>query len=213
MGTYQQGVLGAYSGKVGPVVGSKWKDRDVVRARPRKSKKKAKPEVIAQRARFSLASKFLTATGDLLKLTFPEFSARMTARNSALAVIIKEAISGEYPDFKLHYDRIKVARGSVAGPWNAKAASTEAGKLQFNWLDNSDIGTSSKADDKAVLVAYCPEVDTCIFSDKIARRSDATGVLQVDFFKGKEAHTWIAFMDVKGKRSSDSVYTGTFAIA
>ncbi len=41
MGKYNKGILGAFSGKVGPVVGSSWRGRDVLRSCPKKSNKVA----------------------------------------------------------------------------------------------------------------------------------------------------------------------------
>jgi len=37
MGTYNKGILGAFYGKVGTVVGSTWRGKDVMRSLPRKS--------------------------------------------------------------------------------------------------------------------------------------------------------------------------------
>jgi Family of unknown function (DUF6266) len=214
MGIYNQGLLGAFSGKVGPVVGSTWKNRNVLRARSRKvrAKESTSPLLIAQRARFSLTAKFLRSMSDLFTATLPEFTSSMTARNSATAMIIKEAVTGEYPNLELKYEAIKIARGSVGRVFSATAVSSVAGKLKFTWQDNTGIGTASLANDRAVLVAYCPEMEICIFSLTGGQRADAEGVLDVSFFSGKNVHTWIAFTNATNKKSSDSLYTGAVTV-
>ena len=41
MGTYNKGILGAFSGKVGPVVGATWRGKDVMRSLPKKTNRLA----------------------------------------------------------------------------------------------------------------------------------------------------------------------------
>ena len=41
MGTYNKGILGAFSGKVGPVVGATWRGKEVMRSLPKKSNRLA----------------------------------------------------------------------------------------------------------------------------------------------------------------------------
>lgn len=41
MATYKKGILGAFSGTVGPVVGASYRGKDVIRSRPKKSSKPA----------------------------------------------------------------------------------------------------------------------------------------------------------------------------
>ena len=37
MGTYNKGILGPFSGKVGTVVGASWRGKDVMRSLPKKT--------------------------------------------------------------------------------------------------------------------------------------------------------------------------------
>ena len=53
MGTYEQGILGAFSGLVGPVVGASFRGKNVMRGRPKKTKKVPTLGQLAQRAKFA----------------------------------------------------------------------------------------------------------------------------------------------------------------
>jgi hypothetical protein len=61
MGTYNKGILGAFSGKVGPVVGASWRGKDVLRSLPRKGIRVATETQLLQRLKFSTASEFLNS--------------------------------------------------------------------------------------------------------------------------------------------------------
>jgi hypothetical protein len=196
------------------VIGTTWKDKAVIRSRSKKmSKAKANtPARIAQRARFSLGAKFLNSMKDVFALTFPEFTSKMTARNSALGQIIRQAVQCEYPNLKLEYKVISVSKGSTGKVIDPTVAST-AGKINFTWDDSTGLGTASKEDDKAVLVAYCPELDVCVFTTESGKRVDKAGELNVRFFTGKEVHTWIAFINATMKNASESIYLGALTVA
>lgn len=215
MGIHQQGLLGAFSGKVGPVVGSTWKGKNVLRARSRKPRNKnqnVSEKILAQRARFSFANKFLRSMSELFSSAFPEYSASITSRNAAMSAIIREAVTGTYPDFSINYSAVKIARGTVAKAYNPELDTTEPDLLKFSWLNNSGIGTGSKEDDKAILAIYCPEMDVCVFTINGAQRIAGEGSLNVKFFKGKTVHAWIAFADATGEKTSDSLYLGVVTL-
>ena len=60
MGTYNKGILGPFRGIVGPVVGSTFRGKDVMRSRPRKSNRAATALQLQQRAKFRRVTQFLT---------------------------------------------------------------------------------------------------------------------------------------------------------
>jgi hypothetical protein len=52
MGTYNKGILGAFSGKVGPVVGASWRGKEVMRSLPKKSGRAATSTQLLQRLKY-----------------------------------------------------------------------------------------------------------------------------------------------------------------
>ena len=211
MGTFKKGILGGFSGKVGTVVSGNWKGVDYMRSLPVGNNSSSSAQVV-QRTKFSLASKFLRSMKELLTISFSEFANKMTGPNSALAYTLKNAITGEYPDFKLDYSLALVSRGSLPNAAAPGASSTQPGEINFNWSDNTGMG-SAKATDKAILVAYSPDFNQCIYTTAGAKRSEAAATLDVRAFSGKTVETWLAFISDKGKDVAPSVYTGKVIVA
>lgn len=211
MGTYNKGMLGAVSGKVGPVVASRWRGIDYLRSMPTKNRKAITDlRVLAQRAKFQLVSKFLNAFAGLISIAYNN-TGNQTAYNRALANLLDTAITGEYPDVKLDFTKVQLSKGSVADPVIDSVASTVAGKIDFTWRNDSGLGLA-KASDKALLAAYCPDLGRAVYHMHGALRTAEEGSLNVSLFSGKQVHTWIAFMTDNNK-VSNSVYAGMLTVA
>ena len=61
MGIINQGILGGFSGKVGPIVGFRWKSNYYIRARAAKISNPRTPKQQEQRGKFATAFSFLKA--------------------------------------------------------------------------------------------------------------------------------------------------------
>ena len=61
MGIINQGILGGFSGKVGPIVGFRWKSNYYIRARAAKVSNPRTPKQQEQRGKFATAFSFLKA--------------------------------------------------------------------------------------------------------------------------------------------------------
>ncbi len=70
MGTFKQGILGHFSGKVGPVIGSSWRGKSVMRGLPKGRKGKPNQTQLQQQAKFSLMIKFLQPLSALVRETY-----------------------------------------------------------------------------------------------------------------------------------------------
>lgn len=64
MGTLSKGILGGFSGTVGPVIGGTWKGIPYIRSRPPKRSGNFSTEQLEQQVKFSIMMHFLqTVTG------------------------------------------------------------------------------------------------------------------------------------------------------
>jgi hypothetical protein len=213
MGKYQHGVLGDFSGKVGPVIGSSWKGIGYMRGKARKvTNRKLSSKIEIQRAKFKLAANFVKAIKDLLPITFPDSINKMTSRNNALSNVLQQAVTGDYPDLRIEYSKVFTANGKLSITMNPAAASTEPGVIKFTWTDGSGYG-NAKAGDKPILVAFCESLDICYFIVSDSMRSAGTASLDVKLFSGKQVHTWISFLSENGKDVASSSYTGMLTVA
>ena len=60
MATFEKGILGGFSGKVGNVVGVRWRGMNIMRSLPQRGSYVPTPEQLEQRLKFSLVMAFLT---------------------------------------------------------------------------------------------------------------------------------------------------------
>ena len=103
MGTYLKGILGPFSGKIGTVIGSTWNGIEYMRSLPRPSGKAPTDLQLIQRAKFGLATGFLSPIRAILNVGFKSLAVKQTGFNVATSQVVKEAITGTYPDLEIDY--------------------------------------------------------------------------------------------------------------
>lgn len=211
MGTIQKGILGGFSGKVGNVIGGSWKGIDYMRSKSSRKSATVTQKQKEQQMKFALIAKFQQPLTNLLARTFKSFAIKMTGANSAMSYNLRNAITGIYPGFAIDYSRILVSRGDMPNAVNPAAAALSAGIVVYTWVNNTGAG-KTKDSDQAVLVAYCPEMQQCIYTDEGPARSEEEGQLDLSAFTGKQVQTWVAFISENGKEIATSVFTGALTV-
>jgi hypothetical protein len=210
MATFNNGILGGFSGKVGNVVGGKWKGIDYMRSRSGKRGNNPTPAQQTQQAKFKLAIQFLQPLTGLLSISFRDFAIEMTGINNAMRYLLANAIDGTYPALSINYQNVLISRGDL--PNAGSPAATAAGStVTFTWINNSGTGMAN-ASDQAILVAYCADLKQVEWTMNTAQRVTETGVLPLPGFAGMEVQTWIGFLSTDGRRIASSKYTGAFTL-
>lgn len=214
MGTYKKGILGAFSGKIGTVIGSSWNGIEYMRSLPKPSTKAATDQQMIQRAKFGLANGFLSPVSALVKLGYQSLAIQKTGFNVAISHIIADAIAGIYPDFEIDYAKVMFSKGNLVGTWNVVSASTQPGAVKLSWTDNTGSGTA-KATDQAVILVYNPAKSTFVYNlETGAPRSAASDTLILPAeFSGDAVQVWIAFMTPDRKLFSTSIHAGQIVVA
>jgi len=208
MGTFEKGILGGFSGKVGTVIGSTWRGINVIRSKQGPRRGGSTQKQLEQQAKFSLIMKFLQPLTLLLNLSFDQIAVGMSGFNKAFSYNVLNGVTGVYPAFTVNYAMVLLSRGVLPNAAAPSCASPAAGKLAFNWTDNSGQG-KARATDKAFVAAYSEELDHWIFSLDVAPRNAGTVQLDALAFAGKPVQTWLGFISEDGRFVANSVYTGT----
>ena len=207
MAKLPQGINGAFSGKVGAVVGYTWKGIPVMRGRPSPRTKPFTPKELNQQAKFRIMNKFLRPANDLLNATFAHLAVRMSAFNKAFSYNIKNAITGVSPNLAIDYRMALISRGDLPNAESPAVSTPSPGLLQFTWTDNSGKG-NAKATDKAFVAVYSEEMSNWEYRLDIATRSQGKCEMFMKNFPGRSVQTFIGFLSADGKDASDSLYTG-----
>jgi len=212
MAKYGRGPFGRFFGKMGNVVGSKWKNVDYMRLKPDRKRTTSSEAQLEQQLKFLAATEFLGTCIGLINQTFMSVSDKMTGYNRALQYTLKNAITGISPDFTLNYSMVLISQGDLPEETDAKAVAAPNG-VTFNWTYSTNEVGLSQPTDKAILLVYCEALKRSVYTLKGADRSTGTATLNVPHFKGQVVQTWISFISADGKEIATSLYTGPVTIA
>ncbi len=213
MGKYKKGILGAFSGKIGTVVGSSWKGIEYMRSLPRPSTKAATDQQMIQRAKFALVSAFFRSASALINMGYQSLAQGKSGYNVATSDFIADAIIGTYPDFEIDYSKVLFSKGTLTGAYGVNAVS-ESGSVKVNWDDNSNSGTA-KASDQIVILVYNPDKGQFVYdinTGALRSAAEDTLLMPVEFL-GDTVEVWVAFMTPDKKIFSTSMYVGQVLIA
>ena len=170
MATFNKGILGGFSGKVGTVVGANWRGKDIMRSLPKPSQKEPTEKQLLQQARFKLAVAFLQPLKTILSEYFGSSSGVKSRVNLATSYTINEAIQVVAGIPELIYNKVMITKGELTGFQNAVLTPQARGVLDLEWEDNSAQGNAS-ASDQINLVSYCKELNDFQIFEGIAIRS------------------------------------------
>lgn len=214
MATFNKGILGGFSGKVGNVVGGSWRGIDYMRSKPTKVNNPNTPAQQTQRQKFALMMGLLKKIKPVIQAGFKTGNRRQTAFNSAASYNLKKAVSGTAPDVEIDFAALMVSRGTLMQAQGATAESNNPGELVFSWSDNSGMG-NAQPDDRALILVYNPVREQAIFNVEDGPiRGDATYTMTVpDNYAGEQVETYIGFASADGSEASDSSYLGAITVA
>ena len=205
--------IGVLIGKLGQVVGSKWKGIAVLRIKSASIHDAQTDKQLEQRMKFKETMNFLQPLTQFLRIGWKNYATGKTAFNSAMSYNVLNAIQGTYPNFTVDYPNALVSRGNLAPALNQAAASTVAGTVLFTWTNNADeVGAATT--DTSLLVVCNPAKNQAVFFAGLAERADATQAVTVPHsFSGDLVHCYMAFQTVDGFDLSNSKYAGAITVA
>jgi hypothetical protein len=209
MAIYNKGILGAFTGKVGPVVGSQWRGKNVLRSLPRKSNRIATDTQLLQRKKFGTVTAFLSQIQPVITRYYGVENSFKTRRNQAMSYHMKEAVTFVDPDFEMLYHKVQVSKGDLISVENPTATAIANTGLSFAWGNNAGQGQALE-NDTLVLVVYEPTLGEAFFQLNLALRSDETVEIPLpSYLSGLSVHVWLAVASADEKRYATSKYLGT----
>jgi hypothetical protein len=207
MGKLIGGPWGRVKGKVGNLVASNLNGETILKAAPNPSDAPPSPEQELHRNKFALAIKSVKPMGEVLKYTFRNGKGG-SALSLAAGYTLENAITDDNGEIAIDFSRVLVSRGTLPSADFAEVSKSGT-TLTFTW--DTETGYGSAADsDKVIIVVHCPEKNECFSKMNIATRKDGTVTVDVKKFAGKEVHTYLAFITANNKKSSDSMFVGSF---
>lgn len=212
MGTYRKGILGAFSGKVGTVVGASWRGKDVLRSLPRKSGKNPTVMQVQQRMRFSTIMTFLTPFNPIIRRFYGANTGEKSRVNLAFGYHMKEALTFVDPDYVVNYAKVILSKGELSGMESGTVIAQPNQVIEIGWADNSGQGLAV-ANDQLFVAVYEPENErsVCLLNSAVRSATQATINLPAGF-SGKTVHLWVGFSSSDQTQYATSTYLGTVVV-
>lgn len=212
MAKFLNGAIGTFSGKVGSIIGSSWRDIPYMRGLSKKRTKPFTEAQLAQQQRFALMGKFLLPLKGLFEIGFANaYVGESTLFNQVMAVNLT-AVTGAYPDFTIDYSKVKFSNGGLLRP-RGVALVTGEHEVTVNWQP-SVTPFNGKADDDVYILLYDPELEVFYTTDEVPERSAGEAVIPVDDdTEGHTAEVWLFAVSRDGVQISETVYGGSVVLA
>lgn len=208
MARYTKGALGSFSGKLGNVVGSNWRNIGYLRSLPRPSKKPASPLQLAQRAKFGLVTSFLSTIKDVLNIGFGDAKrGRTTGFNEAVKMMLNEAVIGQYPDYEIDYEKLTLSKGSLAGLMSLEFVEESPMEIVFSWEFLPNSFNSFEDDDVIILIYNKPKKLFSIY-ENVQRKDLEFSTVMPNSFEGDELVAWVFLVNRDGQTTSASQFAG-----
>jgi len=213
MSILSQGILGGFSGKTGPVIGSSWRGKPVMRAKPVFKKNRTFTDSqLNQQEKFKLMTSFLRSIDYLLNLSYKKGKNSKSGFQEAFSENIKNAILGELSPFSVDYEKVKLSHGSIPVLSVITCTAEPSSMVKFSWNLQLDQGKKASEADRAIGVLYCPADNLFLTSEFNTRRSGLELLVDAAMFTGKEVHSWFFFLSDNESQASESRYTGTVTV-
>lgn len=206
MAILHHGILGGFSGKVGNIIGYRYKNQYCIRQMPRKSIKPPGNRQIAQREKFKLSMALISPLRDQLRQLPEKGKKRISAFNYCLSKVLKEVIKGAYPEYSFNYAALQLSSGRLS-VGHCHTVYEDQNNLIFSWCPDSP---DFYLERKLVMLAYNPLRKEWASDTLELRSDDSMGILSLPCsFIGEHVEAYMYFINGDGKAVSDSKYLGS----
>ncbi|MGL5274235.1 DUF6266 family protein [Myroides sp.] len=215
MAEIKEGILDGVNGTVGTVVGFRWRGRNYIRSKPRKSNKPATEAQILSRTKMGMVSTFASKFKDIVNRHCPPalLNEKMApGKEQLISMLTKEGvvIIDEIPCIEISAAILSI--GSLPPAVIKKINMLKTGRVKVAW-DNSIVNLMTKATYRLTLVAYHEDLELATEIETLGKREDKF----VHFDLPKEwtegnVHFWSIWRSADGVRTSTSAYHGILSL-
>lgn len=147
------------------------------------------------RLKFSMVNKFLSQAKEVVRMGYAKAYRRreLSEINLAVRVLLRSAIVGVYPDYRLDFPKIAMSVASGIGPvGKSELFISKGGKLKVTWSGGSGSSRLNSASDEVVFYIYNERTGVGEAYFDVAKRDDLSFEIGYPFDrKGDVIHCWI----------------------
>jgi hypothetical protein len=212
MATFEKGILGGFSGKVGSVVGTRWRGKNVMRSLPQRGRYTPSAKQEEQRQKFKTVIGFLSPIVEVLNLYFGNPQGDRSRANLATSYHLKNAVVSSPTGMVMDYAKVLISKGELRGIDAGTLAAGATQTLDFGWEDNSGQGKAT-ATDELMVVVYAPDLKLFYTNVEVATRDATTATVTLpNFMAGFEVEVWASFSKPDTNFSAISTYMGAITV-
>ena len=212
MANFNKGILGAFSGKVGNVVGASWRSLNIIRSLPKPSKKQATMAQLSQRQKFALITSFLKLGKALIDQYFGSRHAYKSRHNLCVSYHLKEAVTGTLDNYSIDFTKVVWTKGELLGLSNVVATAQANQIVQVSYVGMS--GQSNALDeDQVILVLWNEAKGELPIYYSLAERVDGAGNITLpSTWQNDLVHVWVSVHNPLRKLVATSQYLNTITV-
>jgi len=215
MAEIKQGILSEVIGKVGTIVGVRWRGRNIIRAKPHKSRKKATEAQLRQWDKMSLVSTFTAKFKDFVNMYCPTIFIEgkwMTGKEQMISRLMKQGIELYNGVQYINIQQVLLSIGTLAPAVIKKINRLKTGKIKVQW-DNTLVNALTLNTDTLTMMAYNEELDAFIDIPNIGTRAEryAHFSLPAHWDKGR-IYLWSMWKSADNSINSTSCFHGVLEL-
>ena len=212
MATFEKGILGGFSGKVGNVVGSRWRGKNVMRSLPQRGNYTPTEKQEEQRLKFKTVIGFLNPLVGILSRYFGSPQGDKSRANLATSYHLKNAVLDTAEGMVMEYAKVLISKGDLRGIASGTVAAAAGRILNFGWEDNSGQGKATTTDTLLVVV-YAPDLNLYFTDTSVATRDKASASVTLpEFMASFDVEVWASFTKPETDFAAMSTYMGTVTV-
>lgn len=204
-----KGIFGPFSGKLGSVVGSTWKNIAYVRSLPKKKKKsKRTPAQMASQYKFKFVNEWLPPFYPYVSTGFRNKARERTEINAAFSMNYRNAVKGVYPDLSIDYSKVILSSGNLPGLMWPQISKPEPDVIELSW-ERNDQEERVSFDDQVMLVLYSPDLKMADGFIGGTKRADLKCRFTINRkLADQPLEVYVSTCALNGKKVSNSTYLG-----
>ena len=201
MATIKQGIVGGFSGSVGPVVGYQWRGRWCMRSHPQSVRNPRTERQQAHRMMFKEEVQLASRMNWALRETFDELSLAegLTPSNFFIREN-QQAFAWSEGQLVVDWGALRLSMGPVA-PVAFGVPEVRDETVLTVAFEKNPLHVRADAHDKVHLYVYCPEAKSGYLAAPVYRHTQRVSVVLPRMYAGKEVHLWGLVQDSQGRWS------------
>lgn len=211
MAKFNDGINGAFHGKVGKVVGATWKGIAYMRSAPKPRTSPPGKMEMANRKKWALSQSWLQPITQFVQIGWKGYSHKSEGFIAAKSYLLKNAFEVVANDVVINPALAKLSSGELPLPTTIKVTQKENGVVQFTWDKKFDY-EKAHAGDQILMLAYNVEKKEAEYNLVGQSRKIGSDLLKLPDDKPGTYYLYAAFISYDRTRQSDSVYLGSVVI-